>query len=100
VGRASRKRAEQRRSAGERPPPPELSERPARRPPFRHPPADADGGLFRLHELRQARAELEDTVVSEVAVLVALGTDWGSIGRALGVSRQTARQRYGNNRPQ
>jgi hypothetical protein len=41
------------------------------------------------------RREIDRAIGDEVAALLGLGTDWGSIGRALGVSRQAARQRYG-----
>jgi hypothetical protein len=123
VGRASRKRAEQRRNVlPGQPLPLERSEHaepdradvPAERPerlrngrperlerraPFRRPPPHAYGSLIRLEELCRARARLEDAITSEVAALTALGTDWGTIGRALGVSRQAARQRYGDPTP-
>lgn len=66
-----------------------------RRSPVHHPPPGAHGRLRRLVELRAARASVEVAIEREVDELVALGTDWGSIGRALGVSRQAARQRYG-----
>lgn len=117
MGRASRKRAEQRSAAEQsRPLPershaaaaarPERSERvwealareSARRPPFRCPPATAFGGLNRLREMSTSRAELEALIAAEVIELVRLGTDWGTMGRALGVSRQAARQRYGATR--
>lgn len=122
MGRASRKRAEQRHHAPERLPGPadrstsaprspverlERLERSdlrveradARRPPFRHPPPAAHGCLHRLNQLRAARSDIESAISREIDTLVALGTDWGSIGRALGVSRQAARQRYGPGRP-
>lgn len=115
MGWASRKRAEQRRApaAAELPVPavgaePPLAQavtaerlqnaRPAqspRRPPFHRPPPHAHAPLLRLDELCRQRAELEQDIAHEVAVLVGVGADWGSIGRALGVSRQAARQRYG-----
>lgn len=117
MGRASRKRAEQ-RSATEQPRPlPSSRERSQRAPaehlerservwealgresvrraPFRHPPATAVSGLNRLRGLSTSRVELDALIAEEVVALVRMGTDWGTIGRALGVSRQAARQRYG-----
>jgi integrase len=73
-----------------------LAAGPARRPPFRRPPDGAGSGLYRLQELRESRTELDKLIASEVRALIALGADWGTIGRALGVSRQAARQRYGS----
>lgn len=70
-----------------------------RRSPFHRPPPGAPVHLQRLGELRTARAEVDAAMVREVQMLLALGTDWGSIGRALGVSRQAARQRYGPAHP-
>ena len=42
-----------------------------------------------------SRRGLDQAIADEVVALLALGTDWGTLGRALGVSRQAARQRYG-----
>jgi hypothetical protein len=120
VGRASRKRAEQRSAAGQPRPLPEHSERSqtaaagrperservwdalaresAGRPPFRCPPDTALGGLNRLRDMSTSRVELDALIADEVIELVRIGTDWGTIGRALGVSRQAARQRYGATR--
>jgi hypothetical protein len=41
---------------------------------------------------RRRQADLEIQVL--VDVLVARGMNWGDVGRALGISRQGARQRY------
>ena len=68
----------------------------ARRPPYRQPPPAAFRGLARLTELHAARVEIHKAIAEEVQRVVALGTDWGTVGRALGVSRQAARQRYGS----
>lgn len=119
MGRASRRRAEQRAAAGTRPPRatrehpalsaggaaerPERYERvwqalargPTRRSPYRRPPDNADSGLSRLRDLREARVDLDNKIVHEVRVLISMGTDWGTIGRALGASRQAVRQRFG-----
>lgn len=132
MGRASRRRAEQRQPRVERPagaflerstassPAAERLERPgpisvrdghkawgqqvarplapSRRPPFRRAPSHALHGLKRLEQLSRARAELDAAIAEQVRAVVALGTDWGSVGRALGVTRQAARQRYGPDR--
>lgn len=131
MGRASRRRAEQRQPRVERPvgallerstassPAAERLERPgpisvrdghkawgqeaarpstSRRPPFRRAPSHALQGLERLEQLSGARAELDAAIAEQVRAVVALGTDWGSVGRALGVTRQAARQRYGPDR--
>jgi hypothetical protein len=42
---------------------------------------------------RRRQADLQVHVL--VDVLVARGIGWGDVGRALGISRQGARQRYG-----
>ncbi len=49
--------------------------------------------LAGAHQLAQERWERQ--VVRVVAAARAEGRDWGQIGRALGVSRQAARQRFG-----
>ncbi len=111
MGRASRKRAEQRATGGGQQPRgaggqvdrsrrhepvwDALAAGSPLRPPFRCPPYAAGLALDRLQELRRARSELDPAIAGEVRALMALGTDWGTIGRALGVSRQAARQRYG-----
>lgn len=68
---------------------------PQRAPAYRRPPDGAGSGLYQLRELVKARLATDEAIAREVAALVTLGTDWGTIGRALGVSRQAARQRYG-----
>ena len=55
--------------------------------------------LQTLEELCRARREIEDSIAEQVAALSSLGANWGAIGRALGVSRQAARQRYGTRMP-
>ena len=109
MGRASRRRAEQRADSRAQPPSthvpadqPHRHERvwealaagPPRRTPFRRPPDGAASRLVRLQELCDSRHELDAAIATEVGALAALGTDWGTIGRTLGVSRQAARQRY------
>lgn len=105
MGRASRKRAERRAGGdpmGGAPTAPDPQERifealaggRVRRPPYRVPPAGAAAGLGRLRELDTTRSDLEEAIRQEVIALVGLGTDWGSVGRALGVSRQAARRRF------
>ena len=69
---------------------------PSRRPPHHRAPSQALPGLGRLERLSRTRAELDAAITEQVRALVALGTDWGNIGRALGVTRQAARQRYGS----
>ena len=107
MGRASRRRAEQRAAATQRPVRARddadrlgrvwdvVGRGPVRRPPHRLPPPGAGPGLHRLQDLVGMRLEIDRAIGDGVAALVGLGTDWGSIGRALGVSRQAARQRYG-----
>lgn len=50
--------------------------------------------LARLADLQDERREL-DAQITLLVRLAAAGVSWGAIGRALGVSRQGARQRYG-----
>jgi hypothetical protein len=90
VGRASRRRSEQRAAAaGATTPVPERRWQPD--------PALTSPwpGLERLAALRAEQHRLERLVEQEVAGLVRLGVGWGDVGRALGVSRQGARQRFG-----
>jgi hypothetical protein len=61
--------------------------------------------LVRLEELAAARAEgrrvvdgLDDEIVAAVAHLRVDGASWARVGRALGISRQGARQRFGDAR--
>lgn len=51
--------------------------------------------LFALVRYLAERRELELRTETIVAHLGRTGVGWGQIGRALGVSRQAARQRYG-----
>jgi len=124
VGRAARRRAEQRRAAPARPsrapqtPPKapsaaaELASAPAndavREPPAADvqtatvgpaPVADTfDGCLVTVGQLAALHAErlrLDAELDLLVDQLAARGVGWGAIGRALGISRQGARQRYG-----
>ena len=121
MGRASRKRAEQRRTAAASGPVSARQERapsngaaaPARtaerqdalpvrrnrRAPARRLPLQARTDLQSLEELCRTRGEIEASIAVLVAALQSLGADWGVIGRALGVSRQAARQRYGTRMP-
>ena len=62
-------------------------------------PLKARTDLQALEELCRTRREIEDSIAEQVAALSSLGADWGVIGRALGVSRQAARQRYGSRTP-
>jgi len=59
--------------------------------------------LVRLEELAAARAEarrvvdgLDDEIEAAVAHLRVDGASWAQVGRALGISRQGARQRFGD----
>lgn len=99
MGRASRKRAERRAVERVERVSNTTAAPNSRRPPFRRAPVGASSGIYRLEHLRQSRVELEDSIRLEVTALLAVGTDWGTIGRALGVSRQAARQRYGAAQP-
>lgn len=58
-------------------------------------PAGSPVNLTRLADLHDERQELDAQITLFVARLAAAGVSWGAIGRALGVSRQGARQRYG-----
>jgi hypothetical protein len=55
--------------------------------------------LRALEELCQGRQQIDEAIVEQVDELSRLGADWGVIGRALGVSRQAVRQRYGGRTP-
>lgn len=46
-------------------------------------------------ELRDRLAEAEAAIVAEVRRERRAGTSWGDVGRALGMTRQGARQRFG-----
>jgi orotidine-5'-phosphate decarboxylase len=62
-------------------------------------PLQARTDLQTLEELCRTRREIDDRITEQVAALSGLGADWGVIGRALGVTRQAARQRYGGRTP-
>jgi hypothetical protein len=51
--------------------------------------------LLDLERCVAERRELDLRIEATVAKLALLGVNWGQIGRALGVSRQAVRQRYG-----
>lgn len=92
MGRASRRRAEQRASVTA---PVFPLERPPRPAPLRVVPREARSGLDRLGELRAQQLALEGQIDRQVRELVTVGASWADLGRALGISRQGARQRYG-----
>jgi hypothetical protein len=92
MGRASRKRAEQRASVTA---PVFPLKRPPRRASVRDVPWTARAGLDRLAELHDQQLELERQIDELVGDLVAKGASWADPGRALGICRQGARQRYG-----
>lgn len=92
MGRASRKRADQRASVTAKVFAQSRMPRPA---PVRAVPWAAREGLVRLAELRAQQRQLERQVDEQVRALIAKGATWADLGRALGVSRQGARQRYG-----
>jgi hypothetical protein len=52
------------------------------------------GGLDRLSQLADMREGLDADIAQAVSELRDRGVSWGDIGRALGVTRQSARQRY------
>lgn len=69
-----------------------------RQPPLlrdRRPLAGRTAGLIRLADLDAERRELDAEVTLLARQLAAMGVSWAAIGRALGISRQGARQRYG-----
>jgi hypothetical protein len=92
MGRASRKRAEQRASVTAKV---FSAEPPPRCAPRREVPWAAQDGLGVLRELREQQLHLELQVEAQVRELIRNGASWADLGRALGVSRQAARQRYG-----
>ncbi|MCW2599351.1 MAG: hypothetical protein JWM02_1180 [Frankiales bacterium] len=51
-------------------------------------------GLEQLGALQQTRAELDGSITALVHALTAQGASWGDVGRALGLTRQGAGQRY------
>ena len=119
MGRASRRRAERRVDGGTwaphprtmaATPEPALQPRPPTiriddvpvtapaTPPVPQSRLELPGGpvsLARLADLQDERRELDAQITLLVVRLAAAGVSWGAIGRALGVSRQGARQRYG-----
>lgn len=92
MGRASRRRADQRASVTAKVFPPSRVPRPA---PVREVPWAARDGLARLAELRAQQRQLEQQVDEQVRQLIQTGVSWADLGRALGISRQGAGQRYG-----
>jgi hypothetical protein len=52
------------------------------------------GGLDRLSRLAGMREGLDAGIAQAVSELRGRGVSWGDIGRALGVTRQAARQRH------
>jgi hypothetical protein len=95
MGRASRRRAEQRASVTARAFPPAPA---ARSPRTRWLPFEARTGLARLGELATGRAEMDAAIDELVRDLSRAGVGWGDIGRALGLTRQGARQKHGDHR--
>lgn len=57
----------------------------------------ADADPEDLVELVSVRAEVDKAIEKAVEGLHAAGYSWGQIGAVLGVSRQAARQRWGDN---
>lgn len=96
MGRASRRRAEQRASVTAKVFPASRMPRPA---PVRGVPWAAQDGLARLAELRAQQRQLEQQVDEQVRELIEKGVSWADLGRCLGISRQGARQRYGQLEP-
>jgi hypothetical protein len=45
--------------------------------------------------VRELHTAVDEAIAATVAVLLAQGVSYGEVGRALGVSRQAARQTYG-----
>ena len=92
MGRSARRRAANRAGAN--------SEIAGASAALRHGPVGSAAGDFDVVTLadlvdaveRRRQADLEIQVL--VDLLVARGMNWGDVGRALGISRQGARQRY------
>ncbi|GAA1048255.1 hypothetical protein [Arthrobacter russicus] len=55
-----------------------------------------DGDDFDLGELIALRTDLEDAIAAAVAGIRAQGQSWAYIGSGLGISRQSAHERYGS----
>lgn len=91
MGRQSRRRAAQRASVTAKVFSPAPQPRVARRPSVPWPLREC---LEQLVTLQQARAELDASITALVNDVTAQGASWGDVGRALGLTRQGARQRY------
>jgi hypothetical protein len=57
--------------------------------------ARTHASLYDLADAAKRRRHIDTEIDQIVQLLVARGVGWGDIGRALGISRQGARQRYG-----
>lgn len=91
MGRKSRRRAEQRASVTAEAlslAPPPLPVR------CRSLPWPLRDGLAQLAALQQARAGLDAAITALAYEVTAQGASWGDVGRALGLTRQGARQKY------
>lgn len=55
----------------------------------------ADGDLEALSAMRDARAALDAAMAEAARGARAFGYSWGEIGRELGITRQAAQQRFG-----
>jgi len=55
-----------------------------------------DGDDFDLGELAALRDDVEEAILQAVAGQRAQGQSWAYIGGGLGISRQSAHERYGN----
>lgn len=51
---------------------------------------------FALMRLVDRRVKLDQAITEQVALVLAEGGSWTTVGVALGVSRQAAQQRYGH----
>ena len=59
----------------------------------------AQGDIDALAELKELAEEVEGALGGAVIGLRLLGYSWAEIGSRLGVTRQTAHERWGGNRP-